>query len=110
MSASSKTTTGALPPSSRWTRLSVAAAVAATFLPVSIEPVSETMSTSSCSISVWPASLPPTTTLKTPCGKCSEAISARRTVATGVVGAGLSTTVLPAASAGPIFQIAIISG
>ena len=28
----------------------------------------------------------------------------------GVVGAGLSTTVLPAASAGPIFQIAMTSG
>jgi hypothetical protein len=31
-------------------------------------------------------------------------------VDTGVVSEGLSTTVLPAASAGPIFQIAIISG
>ena len=31
-------------------------------------------------------------------------------VVIGVVGAGLSTTVQPAASAGPIFQIAIISG
>jgi hypothetical protein len=31
-------------------------------------------------------------------------------VVTGVVSAGLSTIVLPAASAGPIFQMAIISG
>ena len=31
-------------------------------------------------------------------------------VVSGVVSAGFRTTVLPAASAGPIFQIAIISG
>ena len=47
-STSSNTTTGALPPSSRCTRLSVSAAVRAMCLPVSTEPVSETMSTSGC--------------------------------------------------------------
>ena len=54
MSTSSKTTTGALPPSSRWTRLSVSAACSAIHLPVSTEPVSETMSTSSWSTSAAP--------------------------------------------------------
>ena len=33
-----------------------------------------------------------------------------RSVVSGVCSDGLSTTTLPAASAGPIFQIAIISG
>ena len=43
-------------------------------------------------------------------GKNSAAISASSSVDTGVVSDGLSTTVFPAASAGAIFQIAIISG
>ncbi len=50
------------------------------------------------------------TTLSTPIGRTSAASSAKRTVVTGVVSAGLSTIVLPAASAGAIFQIAIING
>src|SRR6184192_4466087 len=44
-SASSKTTTGALPPSSRWTRFNVCVAAFATSLPVATSPVSDTMST-----------------------------------------------------------------
>jgi hypothetical protein len=44
-STSSKTTTGALPPSSRWSRLMVSAADLATTLPVLVSPVMETMST-----------------------------------------------------------------
>ena len=90
--------------------MSVSAAARAIHLPVSTEPVSETMSTSSWVTIAWPVSLPPETTLSTPFGKNSEAISPSRSVVSGVVGAGLSTIVLPAASAGPIFQIAIISG
>ena len=39
MSASSKTMTGALPPSSRWTRLRSAAAASATSMPARTEPV-----------------------------------------------------------------------
>ena len=42
--------------------------------------------------------------------KISAAISAKRIVVIGVVSAGFSTIVLPVASAGPIFQIAIING
>ena len=91
--------------------MSVAAAAAAIRLPVSTEPVSETMSTPGCSTSACPAGSPwPQSTFSTPAGSHSEASSARRSVVTGVVSAGLSTIVLPVASAGPIFQIAIIIG
>jgi hypothetical protein len=47
---------------------------------------------------------------RTPGGRISLASSNSRIVDSGVVSAGLSTIVLPVASAGPIFQIAIISG
>ena len=51
-------------------------------------------------------------TLKTPGGRISASaiICASRTVETGVVSEGLSTTALPAAIAGANFQTAIISG
>ena len=49
-------------------------------------------------------------TLKTPGGKNSEATSAISSVEAGVVSLGLSTMQLPAASAGPIFHVAISSG
>ena len=52
----------------------------------------------------------PVMTLSTPGGRTSAASSARRSVVSGVSSDGLSTTTLPAASAGAIFQIAIISG
>ena len=42
-SASSNTMTGALPPSSRWTRLRVGAAAAATSMPARTDPVTDTM-------------------------------------------------------------------
>jgi hypothetical protein len=80
-------------------------------LPVAGEPVSETMSMSSWVTSEEPAGLPcPVITLSTPGGRISPASSASLTVDTGVVSAGFSTIVLPVASAGPIFQAAIISG
>ena len=49
MSASSKTTTGALPPSSRWARLSWAAADPATAMPARTEPVIDTICGTGCS-------------------------------------------------------------
>ena len=52
----------------------------------------------------------PVITLSTPGGRISAAYSASFTVVIGVVSAGFSTIVLPVASAGPIFQMAIISG
>ena len=90
--------------------MSVFAACSAIHLPVPTDPLSETMSTPGCSTIAAPASLPPATTFSTPLGKMSAAISAIFSVLIGVVGAGLRTTVQPAASAGPIFHTAIISG
>gem|GEM_PF-6849866 len=52
----------------------------------------------------------PTTTLNTPAGRCSAAIAPSIDVLTGAESEGLSTTVLPAASAGPNFHTAVISG
>ena len=63
-----------------------------------------------CSTSIRPVSRSPQMTLSTPAGRNSAAISASSSVVSGVVSLGLSTTVLPAASAGAIFQTAIISG
>ena len=102
MPTSSKTITGALPPSSRCTRLSVSAAVRATCLPV----VDRAGQRDHVDVGVLEQRLP---------GRLagardhvqhalragsSAASSARRTVVIGVVSAGFSTTVLPAASAG----------
>ena len=52
----------------------------------------------------------PVITLNTPGGKMSAASSASRSAVKGVHSDGFSTTQFPAASAGPTFQIAIISG
>ena len=109
-SASSNTMTGALPPSSRWTRLRVGAAAAATSMPARTEPVTDTMAGVSCTTSARPVSRSPQTTLKTPGGRCSAMISAMSSAVTGVVSDGLSTMVLPAASAGANFHTAIIIG
>src|SRR5215212_3191810 len=77
MSASSKTITGALPPSSRWTRLSVCAAAFATSLPVATSPVRDTISTLGCRTIPAPTGSPsPVITLRTPPGKRSAASSA----------------------------------
>ena len=91
--------------------MSVSAAAAAIHLPVPGEPVSDTRPMSWWVTSVEPAGLPwPVITFNTPLGRHSPASSASLTVVIGVVSAGLSTIVLPVASAGPIFQMAIISG
>ena len=100
-----------MPPSSRWTRFTVCAAAAAISFPVAVSPVSETMSTSGWRMSRSPTTAPgPVTTFRTPFGKMSAASSAMRSADSGVIEAGLSTTVQPAAIAGHSFQIAIISG
>ena len=59
-----------------------------------------------------PASAPmPCTTLNTPAGRpASWAMSASSEAVSGAHSGGLTTTVLPAASAGPIRQVASISG
>jgi hypothetical protein len=70
----------------------------------------DTMAGMSCETSARPVSRSPHTTLSTPVGRNSAQISASSNEEAGVVSEGLSTTVLPAASAGAIFQIPIISG
>ena len=111
-SASAKITFADLPPSSSVTRLIVSAALAAIRRPTSVEPVKATLATSGCSTMRSPTTRPcPTTTLNTPSGMpASTTIRSSSTAVSGVSSAGLSTTVLPAASAGPSFHEAIASG
>ena len=90
--------------------MSCLAADPATSMPARTEPVIETSCGVGCSTTARPVSRSPHTTLKTPGGRNSWAISANSVVDAGVVSEGLSTIVLPAASAGAIFQIIIISG
>ena len=101
-----------MPPSSSVTRLTVPAAPCITVRPTSVEPVKPIFATSGCSTSRAPTTEPlPTTTLTTPSGiPASSTSSASRSADSGVSSAGFSTTVLPHASAGPSFQLAMLSG
>ena len=109
--ASFSTITGALPPNSMWVRFMVWEAISTSFLPVAMEPVSDTMRTRGWLTSGMPTSPPrPWMMLTTPGGSSSASNSPSARVESGVTSEGLSTTVLPAASAGPSFQAAIISG
>ena len=107
MSTSSKTTTGALPPSSRWTRLSVSAAA----LRDPLAGLERAGQRDHVDVGVGDERRARRLAVA---GDHVE--HARRedappparpacSVVSGVVSAGLSTIVLPAASAGPIFQI-----
>ncbi len=76
-----------------------------------MEPVNATLSTSGCAARCAPASPNPVTTFTTPGGSPASVISSpSRSADSGVCSAGLSTTVHPAASAGPSFHAAISSG
>ena len=103
-SASSRITKADLPPSSKKTFLIVSEAPAMTLRPVAVDPVKLTMSTrgsvDSSAPTAWSAD---DTILTTPGGmSVSSAMIRPSTVAHhGVSGAGLRTTVLPAARAGP---------
>ena len=111
-SASSKTTTGALPPSSRWRRFTRSAATLAMCLPVSVSPVTEIIPTLG-----WPTSV----IADRRAGAGDDVEHAGRqdvrrrsrpsmSAVSGVRADGLRMTVLPAARAGPIFQPAIMIG
>ena len=78
---------------------------------MSVEPVNATLSTSGWVTSDMPTSPGPGTMLTVPGGRsaCWQT-SAKSRALSGVVDAGLSTTVLPAARAGAIFQASISSG
>ena len=81
-------------------------------LPVPVSPVNATRRISGWATSASPTSEPrPVRTLSTPAGRpASWKSSATRRVASGVDDAGLTTTVFPAASAGPIFVPINVSG
>ena len=102
-SASSQTIIGSDPPSSRVTRLRCSAAAAMVRRPTAVEPVKATLRTCGWRTRASPATGPvPVTTLRIPAGRPpapSSPASAR--VVSGVVSAGLATTVLPATRAGP---------
>src|ERR1035437_3311629 len=102
--------TGALPPSSRWTRLRLWDALEATSIPARTEPVTETIDGTGCSTSARPVSRSPQTTLKTPSGRTSAINFAIKSVDAGVESPGFNTIVLPAAIAGAHFHTAIIIG
>jgi len=110
-SASLKKMLGDLPPNSSETRLSWSAALRMMIRPTAALPVNAILRTSGCVTIGAPAPGPsPVTTLSTPGGKMSAAISASLIVDSGVSSDGLRTTQFPAASAGPIFQPAIMIG
>ena len=92
--------------------MTLAVASSMTRLPTPVDPVNDTMDTSGWLTSASPASGPaPTTTLTTPAGiPAATQSSASISEVNGVISAGLSTIVLPAAMAGRIFHIAIWSG
>ena len=111
-SASSKTTQAPLPPSSSSVRFMVRAAFSAMVTPTWVEPVKLTQSTSSESTSAAEEAGPlPLTRLTTPGGKpTSLRMRTSSTMASGSCGAGLTTTVLPAASAGATFPAMLTMG
>ena len=101
-SASSKTTQAPLPPSSSSVRFMVRAAFSAMVTPTWVDPVKLTQSTSSASTSAAEEAGPlPLTRFTTPGGNpTSLRMRTSSTMASGSWGAGFTTTVLPAASAG----------
>ena len=101
----------AFPPSSSVRRFPVPASSRWIDLPTSVEPVKAILSTSSCLTSAAPVLPSPVTMLTTPGGSSAwRSTSAKRSAESGVVSAGLRTTVFPAASAGAIFQESMSSG
>ncbi|MCY1378812.1 hypothetical protein D9M68_921550 [compost metagenome] len=79
--------------------------------PVVVSPVKATLLMRGLDASGLPASSPkPLITLTTPGGSRSPITSISTRIDAGVCSAGLSTTQLPAASAGASFQVAISSG
>src|SRR6185437_16172263 len=95
-SASSKTTTGDLPPNSIDERFKVGAPAATIVWPVVVSPVKQMRSTPGCAESAAPAVSPnPCTTLNTPAGTPASSITPASSVAvSGDHSAGLSTIVM----------------
>ena len=95
--ASSSTIAGSLPPSSSVTRVRLAAAICMMALPPPTLPVKHTCFTRGSPITTGPITASaPVTTLRTPGGSARAMWRNVRTTDIGVVGGGLTTTVLPA--------------
>ena len=111
-SASAQMITGSEPPSSSVTRFSAGPAIDMMWRPVAVSPVKAMRRTSGWPTSASPIVAPrPVTTLSTPSGTPASANRrATSSVASGVVDAGLATTVLPLASAGATFVPSRVSG
>jgi hypothetical protein len=98
--ASASTSAGSLPPSSNATRVSDSLAIAMIRLPPPGLPVKQTFFTRSSWMSAGPTSASvPVTTLSTPGGSSAATCCTVRTVASGQLGGGFTTTVLPASRA-----------
>src|SRR5919106_849579 len=101
--ASSNTMLAALPPSSRVSFLPDPARARWIALPTSVEPVKATLSTAEWATRAAPVAPAPVRMLTTPSGSpASWRTSPRRSAVSGVVSAGLRTTVLPAAREGVV--------
>ena len=100
---------GSLPPISRFIRATRVAQVAATFFPVSTDPVKATPAIRSSSTTAAPMSPPPATMFTTPGGRCSKQ-EASISVESGVSSDGFATTLFPAAMAGATFHESSSSG
>src|SRR5689334_22084521 len=103
---------GALQPSSSDSFFTVLAHWAMSTLPIAVEPVKEILRTTGFEVSSPPTSVAdPVTTLNTPGGRPARAArTASASAEYGVCDAGLTTTVQPAASAGPTFRVIIAMG
>ena len=111
-SASANTTSGDFPPSSNDSGTILAAAARAITPAVGTDPVNDSRRMPGWAVSGAPASVPvPWTTLNTPSGRpASLVMSASSEAVSGAHSGGFATTVFPEASAGPIRQVASISG
>ena len=108
---SEKKMLGLLPPSSRVTGIRFCEAYCMISRPVVVSPVNAILAIRLLDASGLPASTPnPLTTLTTPAGSRSPISDIRYRIEAGVCSAGLSTTALPAASAGASFQAPIRIG
>ncbi|MCY1455393.1 hypothetical protein D9M71_725250 [compost metagenome] len=112
ISASAKTITGDLPPSSRVRRFIWSIALLPTEVPTGVEPVKLSLSMPGWLDIAFPTTLPrPLTMFTTPSGiPASCTSSAKRRADSEVSSAGLTTTVQPTASAAPSFQAMVCSG
>ncbi len=108
-SASSRTTIGSLPPSSRTSRFRSRPARSMIDLPTAWLPTKAIISTSAAT-SAFPVSSAPCTSPRTPGGSAPAIAAWRRAPESGVTSEGFHTTVFPARSAGASSVSGIESG